>query len=103
MQNLSRQALSSQNIGNALYGLKSMDSEVSEVRALVRALTAKIQDSREPLDTQAIGNALYGLQHMRCGCCYLRLLQRQRTEAASRGVTQRAARCRVCVRLAVIM
>jgi hypothetical protein len=56
--------LSAQNIGIALYGLQGMSSEVAEVRAMLQALTAKVQGSTEMLSAQNIGIALYGLQGM---------------------------------------
>ena len=41
-----------------------MNIEVLKVRALLSALTAKVQDSREVLEAQHIGNAIYGLLSM---------------------------------------
>ncbi len=44
-----------------MYGLKGMTSEAPEVRALLSALTVKVQNCREELNSQEIGIALYGL------------------------------------------
>jgi hypothetical protein len=41
-----------------------MHSEVSEVRVLLSALTAKVKESVRELKAQEISNALYGLQGM---------------------------------------
>ena len=59
--------LGGQAVGNALFGLQRMSSDVPEVRAMLTALTAKIQGSTAELDGQAIGNALFGLQSMTIG------------------------------------
>jgi hypothetical protein len=57
-----REAISAQAISNALYGLQGMSSEVTEVRALLYALTAQMIASSDVLTSQAVSNALYGLQ-----------------------------------------
>merc|ERR1711871_689542 len=56
--------IKAQEIGNALYGLKRMSSDVHEVRMLLEAFVPKVAASRDSLDAQAIGNSLYGLQNM---------------------------------------
>ena len=56
--------LKAQEVGNALYGLKRMNTEVPEVRILISALVPKVGSSPEILDAQAIGNSFYGLQNM---------------------------------------
>ena len=56
--------LKAQEVGNALYGLKRMNTEVPEVRILIAALVPKVASSPEILDAQAIGNSFYGLQNM---------------------------------------
>jgi hypothetical protein len=56
--------LSAQAVGNALDGLKSMSSDVPEVREMLRVLVPKIVSCTEALDAQAVGNALYGLKSM---------------------------------------
>ena len=58
-----REELSSQAVGNALYGLQCM-GDSTEVRELLAALTPKVQQCSEELSPQAVGNALYGLQRM---------------------------------------
>ena len=54
--------LDAQAVGNAMYGLQSMSSDVDEVRGVLRELTPKIKECRETLSAQAVGNAMYGLQ-----------------------------------------
>ena len=56
--------MDSQALGNALYGLQSMNSIHSEVRSLVAALAKEIGESSPTLSIQSIGAALYGLQKM---------------------------------------
>ena len=41
-----------------------MNSDSLEVRALLAALSEKIEASSVTLDAQAVGNALFGLQRM---------------------------------------
>jgi hypothetical protein len=59
-----KETLSAQAVGNALYGLQNMSSDVDEVRSVLRELAPKVKECKEPLDAQAVGNALYGLQNM---------------------------------------
>lgn len=54
----------SQAIGNSMYGLKGMSSDKPEVRVLVAALTAEVQNSFDVLSAQEMCNAIYGLQEM---------------------------------------
>lgn len=54
----------SQAIGNSMYGLKEMSSDIPEVRVLVSALTAAVQSSTDVLSAQETCNAFYGLQGM---------------------------------------
>ena len=57
-----RKELSSQEVGNALYGLQRLgDSE--EVRRLIAALTPKVQQCREDLKTHSVERALSQLMH----------------------------------------
>ncbi|STX29205.1 Response regulator consisting of a CheY-like receiver domain and a Fis-type HTH domain [Legionella beliardensis] len=56
--------LDAQAIGNALYGLQSMDAKNEAVQAVLCALADKITASSASLNAQEIGNALYGLQNM---------------------------------------
>jgi hypothetical protein len=53
-----------QAIGNILFGLQHMSSDVPEVRQVLAQMAAKMARCTEPLDAQAIGNGLYGLQNM---------------------------------------
>jgi very-short-patch-repair endonuclease len=57
--------LSTQNVGNALYGLQCMSSDVPEVRSLLTSLSAAVSSCSEPLSAQHVSNALYGLQGVR--------------------------------------
>lgn len=57
-----REELRAREASNALYGLRCMSSECSEVRLLVRALAMKLQSTSTKLVAQAVGNAIYGLQ-----------------------------------------
>merc|ERR1719171_1455759 len=50
-------------IGNSLYGLYCL-GEGQEVRALVAALTPKVEDCNEELKSQEVGSSLYGLHHL---------------------------------------
>jgi very-short-patch-repair endonuclease len=59
-----REQLSSQEVGNALYGLQNMSSDVREVVDVLVAMTPKIEGCGQHLLAQHIGNALYGLQGM---------------------------------------
>jgi hypothetical protein len=54
----------SQAIGNSIYGLKGMSSDIPEVRVLVTALTAAVESSIDVLSAQETCNAFYGLQGM---------------------------------------
>jgi hypothetical protein len=45
----STEALSAQNVSNALYGLQTLKGTSSEVRALLSVLTIKVQESSEVL------------------------------------------------------
>ncbi len=56
--------LSGQNIGNALWGLKNMNSDTPQVRRILGLLAKEIQKSKQQLNGQNIGNALYGLHGM---------------------------------------
>jgi hypothetical protein len=58
----STEPLDAQSIGNGLYGLQGMSSDVREVREVLAQIVAKVAQSTEPLDAQAIGNGLYGLR-----------------------------------------
>jgi len=58
----STEPLDAQSIGNGLYGLQGMSSDVREVREVLAQMVAKFAQSTEPLDAQAIGNGLYGLR-----------------------------------------
>ena len=53
--------LNGQGVGNALYGLQSLDDS-KDVRELVAILASKVQNCRGKLNSQSVGNALYGLQ-----------------------------------------
>ena len=53
-----------QNIGNALYGLRYMNSDCVEVKEILEALSPLIEKSPEIMNGQALGNSLYGLQGM---------------------------------------
>lgn len=54
-----------QAIGNSLYGMKGMTSDVTEVRTLLAQMGKEIIGIQEDLNPQEIGNALYGMQGMR--------------------------------------
>eukprot|EP00435_Cladocopium_sp_Y103_P018465 s3254_g4.t1 len=56
--------LDGQAIGNALYGLQSMKSDVLEVRELLEVLARKVTAFDGKLTEQEASNALYGLQFM---------------------------------------
>lgn len=55
---------SGQNIGNALWGLRNMTSEYTEVRTVLLSIAHKIQQSNADMNGQNIGNALYSLHAM---------------------------------------
>jgi hypothetical protein len=57
--------LKAQEVGNLLYGLKRMNSDILETRNLLDAIVPKIAASPEILDAQAIGNSFYGMQNMK--------------------------------------
>jgi hypothetical protein len=44
--------------------MQGMSSDSVEVRAMLSALSPKVESCREALDAQAVGNALYGMQGM---------------------------------------
>jgi very-short-patch-repair endonuclease len=77
----SKEELDAQEVGNALYGLQSMSSDVREVVGVLAALTPKIEGLSQRLLPQHIANALYGLQRMDDSVEYvhivLRVLERQ--------------------------
>ena len=50
-------------MGSACYGLQSL-TDSWEVRRLVSALAARVEQCTQPLDAQAVGNACYGLQSL---------------------------------------
>jgi hypothetical protein len=56
--------LDAQAVGNALYGLQGMSSDVREVKDVLAALAPKIEGCREELSSQAVSNALRGLRSM---------------------------------------
>ena len=56
--------LSGQNIGNALWGFKNMNSNTPQSRRLLGLLAKEIKKSKQQLNGQNIGNALYGLNGM---------------------------------------
>ena len=56
--------LGAQAIGNAVYGLQTLDGAQKSTRDLVAALAVKVGASSATLDAQAIGNAGYGLQNL---------------------------------------
>eukprot|EP01036_Dinobryon_divergens_P029292 gene29292-38364_t len=62
--NAGQYILSGQNIGNALWGFKSMDSKSVEVQSALSALSEKIRESTAMMDGQNFGNALYALHGM---------------------------------------
>jgi hypothetical protein len=68
-------------MGNALYGLQSMSSDVREVVIVLAALTPKIEGHSQCLLPLHIANALYGLQGMNDSVesahTVLRVLERQ--------------------------
>ena len=59
-----KEELKAQNVGNALYGLQGMSSEVAEVRAMLAALVPQVKACKEEFKAQNVGNTLYGLQGM---------------------------------------
>ncbi len=63
--------LKAQEVGNALYGLKRMNSDIAEVRHLIEALVPKVASSPEILDAQAIGNSFYGLLLLNSFCLFV--------------------------------
>jgi argonaute-like protein implicated in RNA metabolism and viral defense len=73
------EALNSQQIGNAFYGLQHMNSNCNETQELISALTPKLLDIREELNAQSIGNLLYGLQSMNSGVLPVRYSVRPAT------------------------
>ena len=58
--NESTAELDSQGVGNALFGLQGMSSDVPEVRELVAVLVRKVNESTAELNAQNVGNALFG-------------------------------------------
>eukprot|EP01041_Mallomonas_annulata_P008335 gene8335-17162_t len=58
--------LTGQEVGNALYGLRYMSSDVSEVKDILNALSGRIfgSSARIEFSAQNVGMALFGLQNM---------------------------------------
>jgi uncharacterized protein YukE len=61
-------------IGNGIYGLQSLSSDVPQVRALLGVLAERIRESKCRLGGQGIADALFGLSNMRTDCSELRAL-----------------------------
>jgi hypothetical protein len=53
-----------QNIGNALWGLRNMSTDHTEVRKILAVLAPHIRRSQADLTGQNLGNALYALNRM---------------------------------------
>jgi hypothetical protein len=70
----SKHELTSQEIGNALFGLQGMRANVWETRVLVLQMAVKIQLSHSLIDPQGISNSLYGIQRMTSDCEDVRML-----------------------------
>jgi hypothetical protein len=51
-----------------------MKSDQPEVRAVINAITMKLQASQLEMNAQELGNALYGLQNMSCDYIEVRRL-----------------------------
>ena len=66
--------LSSEDVENVLYGLRSMRSDHDEALSLLRALTPPVQGCTNQLRAWEVGNALYGLQGMSSDNDEMRLL-----------------------------
>ena len=58
------ETFNAQEVGNALYGMQSMNSDHAEVRSMISALAGKVNSCKESLSAQNIGNALYGMKNM---------------------------------------
>jgi hypothetical protein len=61
LQQLERHAFDAQGLGNVLFGFQMLE-DGALAKAMLRALTLKVQQSKELLNGQEVGNALYGLQ-----------------------------------------
>ena len=75
-----RGKLDSQEIGNALFGLQGMSSEMYEVRVIVAKLAEKIKRSKATLRSQHIGRSLVGLQRFSAESVEVRYLVKQLTQ-----------------------
>ena len=53
-----RQQLGGQGIADALFGLSGMTTDCAELRAVLQAVSKRIDATRGKLDPQEIGNAL---------------------------------------------
>jgi hypothetical protein len=85
----SEQRISFQHLSLALYGLKSMSTDSSALRALLDALVQRIDSSEAaedlPVNGQMFANALYGLQGMEC---HITAVRRLLKHIASKGWSQ---------------
>ena len=61
-------------LSSALYGMRGMNSDRAAVRAVVAALTPKLEACSAPFDPQAVGNSLFGLQGMNSDSAEVRRL-----------------------------
>lgn len=53
-----------QGVSNALYGMRGLSSDMSEVQGVLAALTKKLTGQRIPFNVQEMGLTYYGLQGM---------------------------------------
>jgi len=68
------EALSGQQVGNALYGMQGLSSSPA-MEKLLGALAGKVEGCSEALSGQQVGNALYGLQRLEMSCSVARLMR----------------------------
>ena len=71
-----QERLTSQELGNALYGLQRMTSSSDDVRLIIRALIPKIESCVVPIEAATLSRGLYGLQSMSSDCDDVRALIR---------------------------
>jgi hypothetical protein len=56
--------LGAQSVSNALYGMRRMNTDSAEVRAMLLVLTSKVESCRETFDAQTIGIYMYIYMHI---------------------------------------
>ena len=73
---LTREKMSSQNLGMIFYGLRSNKFKRNESKEMLSCLSRIVEKCSESFNAQEVGNALYGLQGMSSDDADMRLLVR---------------------------